>query len=67
MQAHTLTAEELTQYGQLATKLRKQFTEKADALKRQLGGNDDGEEQARDFDMPKLSRGCKKDEISDQA
>ena len=66
MQAHILTAEELTKYGRLATKLRTQFTEKADALKRQLGGGEDVEEQARNFDMLKLNRGCKKDKSSEQ-
>ena len=57
---HRVPEAELERYAKLATELRNKFSQKADALLRNLNGNEPAEPDLSAFEMPRLSRGCKK-------
>ena len=58
--ATRLADDELLRYAKLSTELRQSFSQKADALASKLHRNDGAGEEAKDFRMPKLYRGCKR-------
>ena len=60
VESYRLPKEGLLEYGRLATRLRKQFQEKADAAKALQVALSKPDEEAKDFVVPKLYRGYEK-------
>ena len=61
VEEYKLPEDGLREYARIATRLRQQFQDKADAAKLALGGQEGAEEEKGGFIVPELYRGCKKD------
>ena len=59
--ANKLSDDELLKYAKLSTELRQSFSQKADTLASKLNQKESASEEVKDFRMPKLYRGCKRD------
>ena len=56
VESYRLPEEGLLEYAKLATKLRRQFAQKAEVAKAKLDNSDSKQEETKDFVLPKLNR-----------